>query len=103
VFLHAGVYDDVVPEALRDDAVIGMVPVMFQMGVDIKQWGSNLVKNTTKGGGGQGALSVGTGEGGDDEQEVQADLLVALNLEAFQRLNTYAHNIDSFGCKPPTV
>jgi len=69
VWVHAEVYDEAIPDALKNNASIRLYPVLFQMGVDIKQWSSNFVSSTTKRSG-NGAMSVGTGDD-VDENEVQ--------------------------------
>lgn len=93
-------YIRLVPPPLRDGAIIQLYPVFFQMGVDIRQWGANAgmrVQATTFSPFIPG-LTTGT-ENGDTETEVDEDevgiadndILLALNLEALQKLNTYAH------------
>ena len=98
VYLEKGTYDTMVPEELKGGVAVKFYPVLFQMGVDIKQWGSNLVKGGGRGSNlpGKGAASVPNydEEGGG---AVDSDLLTSLNHEAFQKLNKYAHKVNNMG------
>ena len=97
VKIEAEVYEKRIPEVLKGDACVRFYPVLFQMGVDIKQWGKNLVKSSGKSSGhpGKGAASVPNYE--EEGGGVDSDLLTNLNKEAFQKLNKYAHKFDNFG------
>ena len=97
VLLEKGAYAAIVPEELKGGVAVKFFPVLFQMGVDIKQWGSNLVKSGGRGGKpGKGAAHVPNYDE-DGAGDFDSDLLTSLNHEAFQKLNKYAHKADNFG------
>jgi len=99
VILRPDAYDSTVPEALKG-ASVRFFPILFQMGVDIKQWGKNLVtSSSTSRGGPKTAASVGNyvEDGDGDAEPVGADLLTDLNNKAMSRMNKYYHEIDNFG------
>lgn len=109
-------YKSRVPESLKNGATVQFFPVLFQMGVDIRQWGVNAgrsvtsqIKDKSKGSGagmadfGDGdALDGGDNEptggsilddGDEDDESGVADneILMALNVEGCRKLNAYAH------------
>eukprot|EP00986_Skeletonema_menzelii_P019716 scaffold29009_cov137-Skeletonema_menzelii.AAC.2 len=114
-------YQNRVPEPLKNGAAVRLFPVLFQMGVDIRQWGVNAgrnvssqIKDKSKGGGlsssesfgdaqnipgmneGVGGL-INDGDDDDDGDEVgMADNEIGfqLNVDGFRKLNAYAHSVN---------
>lgn len=102
---------------------IQFVPVLFQMGVDIRQWGANAgrnvttqIKDRTKSAGGvdecctdieihSGPVCGLIDDGDDDDENGMADteILTTLNLEGFLKLNVYAHTINPTSTTPPSI
>ena len=117
IALDPGYFAQRVPSALKDGAEVRFYPLLYQMGVDIRQWGANVgmnAKNTSRnipmsrqgsavsdgGGGDDGADPTGAAGGGgllDDEDDdvgiPDNDLLMALNYEALRKMNAYAHGV----------
>ena len=118
--IDQGYFNQRIPATLRDGSAVQFYPVLFQMGVDIRQWGANAAagaKNQVAGAGGQQQLTRrgstfddndaattptegGDSDGGlllDDEDDdvgvADNDVLIALNLEAFRKMNAYSHTI----------
>jgi hypothetical protein len=91
-------YNERIPPPLRNGTAVQLYPVLYQVGVDIRQWGAhtgnNLMAKQPQNGVKQ---EISTGGLVDDEDDdvgiVDTDVLVALNYEAFQKMNTYAHAI----------
>ncbi|KAL7580171.1 hypothetical protein ACA910_012922 [Epithemia clementina (nom. ined.)] len=96
-------YDQRIPKALHDGKSVRFYPLLFEVGVDIRQWGahtganmkSKLSKADSSADGSnteQPAVSILDDE--DDEGGfADDDVLVELNYEAFNKLNAYAHSI----------
>ncbi len=90
-------YNERIPISLRNGTAIQFYPVLYQMGVDIRQQlsytGQNLMSKPQNG----STQEISTGglvEGEDDDVGiVDSDVLVALNYEAFEKMNIYAHAI----------
>lgn len=90
-------YNERVPMPLRNGAAIQFYPVLYQMGVDIRQHlsytGQNFMSKQQNG----ATQEISTGgivDGEDDDVGiVDSDVLVALNYEAFEKMNAYAHAI----------
>lgn len=94
-------------------------------GVDIRQWGANAGRNVstqikTKTAGGVGGVDdccadvevnnepvcglIDDGDDDDDESgDADTEILVALNLEGFRKLNVYAHMINPTSTTPSSV
>ncbi|CAB9500185.1 II inositol 3,4-bisphosphate 4-phosphatase [Seminavis robusta] len=100
VGVHSRYFEQRVPACLKNGTQVRFYPVLFQVGVDIRQWGAHAgsnMKNQFAG----GDYSSGAGAGGagllDDEDDdvgvSDDDVLVALNYEALQKMNAYAHLI----------
>jgi hypothetical protein len=92
--IDRGYYAERIPAPLQNNASVRLYPILFEVGVDIRQAGSNLMKNnqnnqSSGGGGGSGSI-VDDGEE-DDVGIVDDDVLVALNYEAMRKMNCYAH------------
>eukprot|EP00804_Cyclotella_cryptica_P015042 CCRYP_000621-RA/>CCRYP_000621-RA protein AED:0.03 eAED:0.03 QI:138/1/1/1/1/1/6/399/1381 len=125
VELDPSYFENRVPVPLKGTAV-RFVPVLFQMGVDIRQWGANAgrsvttqIKDRTRGSGGaMSDLDVGEdfevnpetkagliddGDEDDDTGPADTEILVALNLEGFHKLNQYAHLINPTSTTIPSV
>lgn len=125
VALDPSYFENRVPVPLKGTAV-RFVPVLFQMGVDIRQWGANAgrsvttqIKDRTRGSG--GAVSdfdagedvdlnvepkVGLIDDGDDDDDTRpadTEILVSLNLEGFHKMNQYAHTINPTSITVPSV
>ena len=82
-------YAQRIPIALRNQAEIRLYPILYQMGVDIRQWGANAGANAF------GKSKKETQEE-IDEDEIgipDNDVLIALNYEAFRKMNAYAHEV----------
>jgi len=97
--LHIGIdqgyYAERVPPPLRNNIGVRLYPILFEVGVDIRQWGANTGSNLLKrdGSGGGGASMGGMVDDGDEDDVgiVDDDVLVALNYEAMRKMNCYAH------------
>jgi len=97
VALDGQYFDARLPPELLGGVAVPFYPILFQMGVDIRQWGANTlnVKNQidqSRKGKVPESLPVD-----DDEDTIGAtdnDLLIQLNYEAFRRLNMYANAAD---------
>jgi hypothetical protein len=79
-------YQERVPAALKNGAAVQFYPLLYQVGVDIRQWGahtgSNLMKQNNK-----QESSGGLVDGEDDDVGVvDDDVLVALNFEALRKV-----------------
>lgn len=89
-------YNERVPPPLKNGTAVQFYPVLYQVGVDIRQWGAHTGNNLMKQGGKQDK-EISTGGIVDDEDDdigiVDADVLVALNSEALRKMNAYAHAI----------
>jgi hypothetical protein len=113
--LNPSYYQNRVPEPLKNGAAVRLFPVLFQMGVDIRQWGVNVssqIKDKSKGvglstsesfGDAQNISGMNEGVGGliddgdDDGDEVgMADNEIGfqLNVDGFRKLNAYAHAVN---------
>lgn len=107
---------------LKNGAAVRFFPILFQMGVDIRQWGVNAgrsvtsqIKDKPKSGGGTAAADLGdldnateqqagdndrSGSILDDGDEVdEGDVLdneinLQLNVEGYRKLNAYAHSVN---------
>lgn len=112
--VHLGIiqtyYDQRIPEMLRGGTSVRLYPLLFEVGVDIRQWGANTgssvksqIQNKIEGSKAEGKFdndatirqpANGLVDDEDDDAGVaDNDVLVELNMEAFSRLNTYAQNI----------
>jgi len=102
-------YASNVPEPLRNGKMVRFYPLLFQVGVDIRQWGANTgmkaslqlkdnVASVAK------AVrpdevcgSTGNVENEFEDEDMSGiednDVLIALNYEALRKMNVYAHAI----------
>ena len=122
IALDPSYFQTYVPAPLRGTS-IRFVPVLFQMGVDIRQWGANAgrnvttqIKDRTKAPPGVDDCCAdvevndepicGLIDDGDDDDEggrADTEILVTLNREGFAKLNVYAHSINPTSITPPAV
>jgi len=116
--IDQGYFNQRIPAVLRDGCAVRFYPILFQMGVDIRQWGVNAAagaKNQVTGAQQQtgnrraspfedddpisGPSARDEDAGGllddedDDVGDPDNDVLIALNLEAFRKMNAYSHTI----------
>ncbi len=108
-----------IPDPLKNGAAVRFFPVLFQMGVDIRQWGVNAGrsvasqmkdKSKQRPASDLGDFDVSTDAGehergggsilddGDDDDDDATDvsdneILYALNVEGYRKLNAYAHSV----------
>jgi len=110
-------YQSRVPEELKNRVPVRFFPVLFQVGVDIRQWGANAGRNVTS----QikdvkdkplksvsniestGELDQDMDNGGsilddgdeDDDGDLETDneILYVLNVEGYRKINAYAHSV----------
>ena len=125
--LDATYYRSRIPGPLRNGAAVRFFPVLFQMGVDIRQWGVNAGRNVTsqiKSGGGiddlehnnfdladdaNGSILDDGDEDGDGDVETDNEIMYVLNVEGLKKMNAYAHSVDpttagvSMTSAPPPV
>lgn len=112
-------YRSRVPDPLKNGQAVRFFPVLFQMGVDIRQWGVNAgrsvasqIKDKPKQIGGadvselDNAVDAGEIErggsildDGDDDDEgdgevADDEILYVLNVEGYRKLNAYAHSVN---------
>ena len=81
-------YAQRIPAALQEQTQIRLYPVLYQMGVDIRQWGANAGANFGK------KNEASAEEIDEDEIGIpDNDVLIALNYEAFRKMNAYAHEV----------
>jgi hypothetical protein len=97
-------YNQRIPDSIKNNVAVRLYPLLFEVGVDIRQWGAHAVSNTKKdltSGSNDASSSRPTSPalGGliDDEDDdvgvADDDVLVQLNYEAFQKMNTYAQRV----------
>lgn len=79
-------YHDRIPNCLKKGTAVQLYPLLFQVGVDIRQWGahagSNLMKN--------GKQEISSGLVDDEDEDigvVDDDVLVALNFDALRKVD----------------
>ena len=85
-------YSQQISSALKGNTAVKLYPMLYEMGVDIRQWGSNAT-NFTK---------SSQEELDDDEVGIpDNDVLIALNYEAFTKMIAYAHAVFRFNDDTP--
>jgi hypothetical protein len=96
-------YAQRIPPGLKNMTPVKFYPILYQMGVDIRQWGANAGANF-------GKKNEPTDEMDEDEIGIpDNDVLIALNYEAFRKMNAYAHKVylcqdlDPQGTKTPPI
>jgi len=105
--MDAQYYMERIPEPLKNGTSVRMYPLLFQVGVDIRQWHANQERNL-KDQFSQGRIECGEMDepvtvGGllededDDVGVTDDDVLISLNLEALRKMNAYAHTISPMG------
>ena len=94
-----------IPEPLKNGTAVRMYPLLYQVGVDIRQWGANQQMNVKDQLSTSGRTDIvepveeGVAVGGllDDEDDdvgvTDEDVLISLNYEALRKMNAYAHAI----------
>lgn len=103
-----------IPECLKNNVGVSLYPLLFQVGVDIRQWGAHAGSNMKNqfsnnnnmnedNNNAAGAIGGLLDDDDDDEGIPDDDVLVALNHEAFQKMNVYAYEISpiNYGGDPP--
>jgi hypothetical protein len=91
-------YDQRIPMALKNGISVTLYPVLFEVGVDIRQWGSyagsNMKSQLVSASGSEQKVEQKVGgmleDEDDDEGVTDDDVLVQLNYEAFRKMNAYA-------------
>jgi len=114
--LHIGIdaayYAERVPPPLQNDASVRLYPILFEVGVDIRQWGANnsgFLKRENSGNNNSVTSSQSSAGGivddGDEDDVgiVDDDVLVALNYEAMRKMNYYAHALSPQQVPPEQV
>eukprot|EP00557_Chaetoceros_sp_GSL56_P012218 CAMPEP_0176484674 /NCGR_PEP_ID=MMETSP0200_2-20121128/4582_1 /TAXON_ID=947934 /ORGANISM="Chaetoceros sp., Strain GSL56" /LENGTH=1308 /DNA_ID=CAMNT_0017881167 /DNA_START=165 /DNA_END=4091 /DNA_ORIENTATION=+ len=95
VCVDVNYYAQRIPPSLKNMSPVRFYPILYQMGVDIRQWGVNAGANFGK----KNEPST-TDEMDEDEIGIpDNDVLIALNYEAFRKMNAYAHNV--YLCEDP--
>ena len=102
-------YEQRIPKSLHDGRPVRFYPLLFEVGVDIRQWGAhtgaNMKNKLSKSDSGENQNSeqpsVSILDDEDDEGGfADDDVLVELNYEAYNKLNAYAHSISP--CNSPS-
>jgi hypothetical protein len=91
-------YNERIPVPLRNGTAVQLYPVLYQVGVDVRQWGAHAGSKllSKQPNGTTQEVSAGRLVDDDDDDDVgivDNDVLVALNFEAFQKMNVYSHAI----------
>ena len=90
--VEANYYHQRIPLPLQNGTAVQLYPLLWEVGVDIRQWGANTGTNIKN-------LKSQEATGGlmDDEDDdvgiPDTDVLVALNFEALRKINAYAHAV----------
>ena len=93
ICLDTNFYAQRVPVPLKSGASIKFFPLLYEMGVDIRQWGANAGANVKVNSNRSNTISE-EDEMDDDEAGIaDSDFLIALNYEAFRKMNAYAHSV----------
>ena len=113
--LDPSYYQSRVPEPLQHGAAVRFFPILFQMGVDIRQWGVNAGRSVTSQIKDKPKIPTAADfddaiddadteptvgsllDDGDEDDEggvADMDFLLALNVEAARKLNAYAHSVN---------
>ena len=91
-------YQERIPKALQNNTAVQLYPLLYEVGVDIRQFGAHAGNNLMKQSGKTEKQEVILMEEEDDEEGgpavVDSDVLVALNFEALKKMNAYAHAIN---------
>jgi hypothetical protein len=95
-------YRQRIPAPLQNGTAVQLYPILFQVGVDIRQWGANTGSNLIKNPSSRLDQETPAGDGGgivDDDDDDEGgvpddDVLVQLNNEALRKMNAYAHAIN---------
>jgi hypothetical protein len=106
-------YAERIPPPLQNNTPVRLYPILFEVGVDIKQWGANTGSNLRKNNSNsmnaqanQPQPSIGSIVDDGDEDDlgiVDDDVLVALNYEAMRKMNCYAHALSPQQIPPEEV
>jgi hypothetical protein len=96
VGVEANYYTQRIPTPLQNGTAVRLYPLLYQVGVDIRQWGAHTGSNLmTKQRDESAAPTGGLVEDEDDDVGIpDDDVLVALNYEALHKLNAYAHAVN---------
>jgi hypothetical protein len=99
-------FNERIPNSLKGGTMVRLYPLLFEVGVDIRQWGANTGSSVKSQISSRSTHSTFAPEemtkeptGGlldeedDDVGVSDDDVLVQLNYEAFQKMNTYAFSI----------
>lgn len=89
-----------IPEPLKNGRPVRFYPLLFEVGVDIRQWGAHTHKNAKNqlSNNEQEVVAGGLIDDEDDDAGPEDhDVLVALNKEALRKLNAYANLISPSG------
>jgi len=120
-----GYYAERIPAPLKNNAPVRLYPILFEVGVDLFQWGANKgsnlrnknINNTNSNNNNAGNIgdlipnesidSIGSSivDDGDDDEAgiVDDDVLVALNYEAMRKMNCYAHALSPQQVPPEQI
>ena len=101
VGVDANYYTQRIPPPLQNGTAVQLYPLLYQVGVDIRQWGAHAGSNLRTKQANEVVVATATAAptGGlvDDEDDdvgvPDTDVLVALNYEALHKLNAYAHAV----------
>lgn len=109
-------YDQRIPPPLRNGRQVRLYTILFEVGVDVRQWGANAGSNVRnqwqdrsmatswheRGSEPPAAAPAGLLDDEDDDVGVRDDdVLVQLNYEAFRLLNSYAHLVSPTSVSAP--
>ena len=80
-------YQERIPAPLQNGTAVQFYPLLYQVGVDIRQWGAHAGSNLMKQ---QNAKTEASGPLVEDEEDdvgiVDDDVLVSLNFEAMHKI-----------------
>jgi len=119
--LYSNYYHSRVPDPLKNGTSVRFFPILFQMGVDIRQWGANAgrnvqsqIKDKKHRGSVDGLVATEQNsaaveaegnepmgnccllDDGDEDDEggiADNEILFNLNVDGYRKLNSYAHSV----------
>ena len=93
-------FDQRIPPSMKN-APVRFVSLLFEVGVDIRQWGANAVGSSMKTQSDEKQAPVGLIDDEDDDVGISdEDELVQMNYEALQKLNAYAYLLSPTSSSP---